>query len=70
MNCGGRVNVTLSIDDEVIEQARGRDQAMGTSVDRRIRDFLHEYAGKPDLAAANEFERLSRAAWRFPPLEV
>jgi len=71
------VNVTLSIDDEVIRRARRRAEAMGTSVNQLIRDYLENFSGKSDAAAdAAEFERLSRAAqgdsrgWKFDREEL
>lgn len=66
------MNVTLSVDDEVIAQARRRAEAMGTSVNQLIREYLERLAGKADPeAVAAEFVRLSRASkgnsrgWRF-----
>ena len=66
------VNVTLSIDDETIQKARRRAEAMGTSVNRLVREYLEQLAGKTDPNAdASEFERLSRSAngnsrgWKF-----
>ncbi|MGH9722323.1 MAG: DUF6364 family protein [Bryobacteraceae bacterium] len=67
-----RINVTLSIDDNVLREARRRAEAMGTSVNQLVRDYLEQLAGKTDPAAdAAEFERLSRLAqgnsrgWKF-----
>jgi Family of unknown function (DUF6364) len=66
------MNVTLSIDDDVIKEARRRAEAMGTSVNQLIRNFLEQFAGRQDAkAAASEFVRLSRMAhgdsraWKF-----
>ena len=66
------VNVTLSIDEEVIRRARSRAEALGTSVNQLIRDYLEQLAGKTDPSQhAAEFERLSRLAqgnsggWKF-----
>jgi hypothetical protein len=71
------MNVTLSIDDEVIQQARRRAEAMGTSVNQLIREYLEQLAGKKDPAAdAAEFERLSRTSggdsqgWKFSRQEL
>ena len=64
--------MTLSVDDEVIQKARRRAEAMGTSVNQLVREFLEQLAGQTDPSAdAAEFERLSRAArgnsrgWKF-----
>jgi hypothetical protein len=66
------MNVTLSIDDAIIQEARRRAEAMGTSVNQLVREYLEQLVGKTTSKAdAAEFERLSRAArgnsrgWRF-----
>ena len=71
------VNVTLAIDDEVMREARKRAEAMGTSVNQLVRDYLEQFAGKADPnGAAAEFEQLSRKAggnsrgWKFDREEL
>jgi antitoxin component of RelBE/YafQ-DinJ toxin-antitoxin module len=66
------VNITLSIDDGIIQKARRRAESMGTSVNNLVREFLEQLAGKSDAEAdAEEFERLSRESkgdsrgWKF-----
>ncbi len=66
------MNLTLSVDDGVIQEARRHAEAMGTSVNQLVREYLEQFAGKTDPQAdAAEFERLSRAAqgnscgWKF-----
>ena len=66
------MNITLSINDEVIQEARQRAEAMGKSVNQLVREYLERLAGRADGSAdAEEFERLSRTArgnsrgWRF-----
>lgn len=66
------MNVTLSVDDAVMREARRRAEALGTSVNQLIRDYLDQFAGRDDRNTdASEFERLSRAAhgrsrgWKF-----
>jgi hypothetical protein len=66
------MNVTLSVDDEVVESARQRAQVLGTSVNQMVREYLEQLAGKSDAEAdAAEFEKLSRLAngdsrgWKF-----
>ena len=66
------MNVTLSIDDEVIKRVRRKAQAMGTSVNQLVRDYLDQLANTSDWAEdADEFARLSRASkgnsrgWKF-----
>lgn len=71
------VNVTLSIDDDVIREARRRAEVMGTSVNQLVRDYLERFAGKRDPRAdAEELRRLSllahgdRRGWKFNRDEV
>lgn len=52
--------------------ARKRAEAMGTSVNQLVRDYLEQFAGKSDPQAdAAEFDRLSRLSqgnsrgWKF-----
>jgi Family of unknown function (DUF6364) len=66
------MNVTLSIDDDVIQEVSRRAEAMGTSVNQLVREYLEQLAGRTDPNAdAAEFKRLSRIAqgnssgWRF-----
>ena len=66
------MNVTLSVDDEILQEARRRAESMGRSVNQLVREYLEQLAGKTDPnAQAAEFERLSRAAqgrsagWKF-----
>ena len=66
------MNVTLSVDDEVILRARRRADALGTSVNQLIREYLEQLAGNTDPDQdADEFERLSKLAcgdsqgWKF-----
>ncbi len=66
------MNVTLSIDDRIVREARKRAQAMGTSVNQLVRDYLEQFAGQSDsAAAAAEFAALSRRprgdsrGWKF-----
>ena len=66
------MNVTLSVDDQLIQAARRRADAMGTSVNQLVRQYLEQLVGQGDSNAdASDFERLSRAAqgnsggWKF-----
>jgi hypothetical protein len=66
------MNLTLSIDDEDLRKARRRAEAMGTSVNQLVREYIEHLAGKSNTESdAREFERLSRAAhgnsrgWKF-----
>jgi hypothetical protein len=71
------MNVTLSIDDEVMAEARRRAEKMGTSVNQLIRDYLAEFAGQGEREAlVDEFLRLSQMAhgdskgWKFNREEI
>lgn len=66
------MNITLSISDGVIQEARRRAEAMGTSVNQLVREYLEDFAGKSDLhVVAHELRRLSLASpgnsrgWKF-----
>jgi hypothetical protein len=66
------MNVTLSVDDEIVVRARRRAEALGTSVNQLVREYLEQLAGKSDPNQdAAEFERLSKLAngdsrgWKF-----
>lgn len=57
---------------EVIGEARRRAEAMGTSMNQFIREYLEQLAGKADAnAIASEFEQVSRVSrgdsrgWKF-----
>jgi antitoxin component of RelBE/YafQ-DinJ toxin-antitoxin module len=39
------MNITLSVDDEVVRQARQIAEATGTSVNQMVRDYLAQLAG-------------------------
>lgn len=66
------MNITLSVDEDVVQRARQHAERLGTSVNQLVRDYLEQLAGKsnPDEDAA-EFERLSRLSagrskgWKF-----
>jgi len=71
------MNITLSIDDEVIRRARRQAEALGTSVNQLVRGYLEQLAGVRDPAAiAEEFARLSRLShgnsrgWKFNREEI
>lgn len=66
------MNVTLAMDDQLILEARRRAEAMGTSVNQLVRQYLEQFVGKADPnGGAAEFERLSGLAqgnssgWKF-----
>ena len=61
----------------VVREARKRAEAMGTSVNQLIRDYLEQFVGKADRKRlAEEFLRLSREShgnshgWKFNREEI
>jgi hypothetical protein len=64
------MNVTLSIDEQIVERARQKAKAMGKSLNQAIRDYLESLAGSDDPERSiQEFKRLSgkghSRGWRF-----
>ena len=69
------MNLTLSVDEQLVERARKRANALGKSLNRMVRDYLQTLAGgdDPDESIA-EFRRLSgkghSRGWRFNRDEI
>jgi hypothetical protein len=71
------MNLTLSIEEQLLKRARRRADAMGKSLNELIRDFLCEIT---DEGAGGEFERElktlsaqaggNRAGWQFSRDEI
>jgi antitoxin component of RelBE/YafQ-DinJ toxin-antitoxin module len=66
------MNITLSVDERIAEQARKAAQAMGKSLNQAVRDYLEQLAGGSQLAvdlAAFEQSALATPGrlqgWRF-----
>lgn len=64
------MNITLVVDENVVEQARKTAQAMGKSLNQVVRDYLEQLAGADQLqvekfveSAQNSPGRLG--GWRF-----
>jgi hypothetical protein len=69
------MNVTLSIDEQTVERARKKAEAMGKSLNQAIRDYLESLAGGDDPERSiEEFNRLSgkghSRGWRFNREEI
>lgn len=69
------MNVTLSVDKQVVERARKKAEAMGKSLNQVIRDYLQRLAGGDDPERSiEEFKRLSSKShsrgWRFKREEI
>ena len=69
------MNVTLSIDEQVVARARKKAKALGKSLNELIRDYLQKLAGgdHPERSI-EEFEHLSgrghSRGWRFNRDEI
>lgn len=66
------MNITLSIEKRIAEQARKTAHAMGKSLNQMVRDYLEQLAGADALAAqVQSFEQSARQSpgrldgWRF-----
>ncbi len=66
------MNITLSVDEDVVVLARRRAESIGSSVNQLVREYLEQLAGRTGAGAdAAEFERLSRDSrgasrgWKF-----
>jgi len=57
------VNITLSIDEQIVERAREKLRAVGKSVNEEIREHLRRVAGD-DISAETDIEFLRRTAGR------
>lgn len=69
------MNVTLSIDEQILARARKRAEALGTTVNQLVRDYLQKLAGSDDPERSiKEFKRLSgrghSRGWRFNRDEI
>jgi hypothetical protein len=69
------VNVTLSIDGQVVERARRKAAALGKSLNQLIREYLQGLAGGDDAERSiAEFNQLSgrghSRGWRFNRNEI
>ncbi len=65
------MNITLSIDEQLVERAREKLRAVGKSLNQEIREHLQHLAGDDDLERDLEFlERTSglgkpEPGWKF-----
>jgi antitoxin component of RelBE/YafQ-DinJ toxin-antitoxin module len=71
------MNLTLSIDDEVLQKARRHADAMGKSVNQLVREYLQQLAGNTDREALlQEFREMSKhplgdsKGWKFNRDEI
>jgi hypothetical protein len=66
------MNLTLSVDEQLVKRARKKAHAMGKSLNQLVREYLERLAGGDDAERdVAELRQLSRAArgrvrgWRF-----
>jgi hypothetical protein len=63
------MNITLSIDEQLVARARKRAKALGKSLNQAIRDYLQNLAADDAESSIEEFRRLSgrghSRGWRF-----
>lgn len=69
------MNLTLSLDEQLVARARKRADALGKSLNQLIRDHLQKLAGDDDPEESiAEFRRLSgkghSRGWRFNRDEI
>jgi hypothetical protein len=69
------MNITLSIEDQLVARARKKAAALGKSLNQLVRDYLQTVAGGDDPEGSiEEFERLSgnghSHGWRFNRDEI
>lgn len=66
------MNITLSVDDQVVQRARAAAEAMGKSLNQLVREYLAGLAASDDAEAdVAELRELSKASggrsrgWKF-----
>lgn len=64
------MNVTLSLDEQLVDRCRKKAAALGKSLNQVIRDYLERLAGRDDPEKSiEEFRRLSGGGkvrgWKF-----
>jgi len=69
------MNVTLSIDEQIVERARKKAAVLGKSLNQLIREYLQGLAGGDDAdRSIEEFNQLSGSGhsrgWRFNRDEI
>jgi hypothetical protein len=69
------MNLTLSIDEQLVSRARKKAESLGKSLNQMIRDYLQTVAGGDDPERSiEEFKRLSgrghSRGWRFNRDEI
>ena len=63
------MNITLSVDDRLVQRARRKAEAMGKTLDQLVREYFERLAGSDDNAERDvaELRRLSRESGGHSP---
>jgi hypothetical protein len=71
------MNITLSVDERLVRQARKKASALGKSLNQLVREYLERLAGNDDadrdVAELRQLSRKSRGrahGWRFNRAEL
>jgi hypothetical protein len=68
------MNITLSIDEQLVARARQKAEALGKSLNQLIRDYLQTLVGGDAERSIEEFKQLSgqghSQGWRFNRDEI
>jgi hypothetical protein len=68
------MNITLSVDEQIVMRARKRADALGKSLNQLVRDYLQTLAGSDAERGVEEFRSLSGTGhshgWRFNRDEI
>jgi hypothetical protein len=69
------MNITLSVDEQLVARARRKADALGKSLNQLVRDYLQRLAGGDDPERSiEEFYKLSGSGdsqgWRFNRDEI
>jgi len=69
------MNLTLSVDEKLVAEARKKADALGKSLNQLVRDYLQRLTGGDDPERSiNEFQSLSghghSHGWRFDRNEI
>lgn len=69
------MNLTLSIDEEILKNARAAAQSKGTSVNEMVREYLQQFSTQEDIERSiAQFHKTSglgdRDSWKFDREEL
>jgi antitoxin component of RelBE/YafQ-DinJ toxin-antitoxin module len=74
------MNLTLSVDERIVEQARKAAQSMGKSLNQAVRDYLEQLAGQAqretvikelrELSMTGQAPKGQKGSWKFDREEV